>query len=168
MTELASGLVASEADRLAQAEALVRSYCGWHIAPPRTEDVSVNASYATTLTLPTLRLTAVSAVTEDGEAVTDDFDWTAAGILTRAWCRWSTAPVVVSLTHGYDEPPPEVTAVVQAVAQRAVDNPGSRPRDQVGPFAESYSQVGLNQAPAMALLDAEKEILDRYRIPPRP
>lgn len=168
MAELASSLVATEADRLAQAEALVRSYCGWHIAPSRTEDVTVAASFATTLTLPTLRLTAVSAVTEDAVAVTDDFTWTEAGVLTRPWFRWSSGPVVVSVTHGYDTPPPEVTAVVQAVAQRALDNPGSRPRDQVGPFAESFSQVGFNQAPALALLDAEKAILDRYKLPPRP
>lgn len=165
--ELAISLVATEADRLMQAESLVRGFCGWHIAPSRTESVTVDPSYAAALILPTLRLTSVTTVTEGGTPVTDEFTWTAAGILMRTYRFWTTGPVVVSLSHGYASPPPEVTAVVQAVAQRALDNPGSRPRGQVGPFADSFSQVGFNQAPALALLDAEKQILDRYRIPAR-
>lgn len=168
MADLAGSLVATEADRLDQAEALVRSYCGWHIAPPATEDIEVSASNSPILVLPTLKLTAVTGVTEDGTAVTDQFTWTSAGVLSRTYGGWTSGPVVVSVTHGYDPVPPEVTAVVQAVAQRAVDNPGSKPRVQDGPFSDTFSQSGFNQSPALALLDAEKAILDRYRLPPRP
>lgn len=170
MSELAVTLTPDETDRLLQAEALVRSHCGWHIAPSRTETMTLPASDGATLLLPSLMVTAVASVTIDGTALTaDEYTWTAAGVLKRSmgWC-WGSGTVVVAFTHGYDLAPPEVTAVVQAAAQRALDNPGSRPRDQVGPFAESYSQVGFNQAPALALLDAEKEILDRYKLPPRP
>lgn len=168
--ELATGLVATESERLLQAEALVRSYCDWHIAPSREETVTIRAWGGNTLALPSLYVTAIESVTEGGaELVRDDgYVWLApASSLARYSWGWDT-DVVVTFTHGYDEPPAEVTAIVQAVAQRALDNPGSRPRDQVGPFAESYSQVGFNQAPALALLDAEKSALARYRIPPRP
>lgn len=168
--ELAAGLVATEAERLLQAEALVRAYCGWHIAPSREETVTVHVFGGTYLPLPSLYVTEVSGVAEAGTALVldDGYAWlTPSSTLTRYSWGWD-ADVEVTFTHGYEAAPPEVSAIVQAVAQRAVDNPGSRPRDQVGPFAESYSQVGFNQAPALVLLDAEKEALSRYRIPPRP
>lgn len=166
--ELATSLAVTEADRLEAAESLVRGYCGWHIAPSYADqEVTLWPSGTSLLLLPSLHVTDVASVTEDGTEL-DDYQWTEAGVLTRGCWRWVTSPVVVTFTHGYDTVPPEVTAVVQAVAQRALDNPGSRPRAQDGPFADSYSQVGFNQAPALALLDAEKAILDRYKLPPRP
>lgn len=167
--ELAASLAVTEADRLLQAEALVRAYCGWHIAPLREDvEVTVRGDGGSVLMLPSLHVTAVTAVVQDGSTLVADTDytWSEAGVLTSYY--WGTGPVTVTFSHGYAAPPAEVTAVVQAVAQRALDNPGSRPRDQVGPFAESFSQVGFNQAPALALLDAEKDILSRYRIPSQP
>lgn len=164
--ELATSLTVSEADRLLQAEALVRTYCGWHIAPSRTENVTLSASNTSLLLLPSLHVTALSAVTEDGTSVAvDDYEWSPAGVITRT-SAWSTTPIVVSLTHGYASVPAEVAGVVVAVAQRAVDNPSSRTRRQVGPFADSYSQVG-DETPALVLLDAEKSALSHYKLPPR-
>lgn len=170
VAELATSLSSSEADRLEQAEALVRGYCGWHIAPSRAGvEHTFQAVASNVLLLPSLHVTAVTEITENGVALDPDgFSWTEAGVLTRGCWSWSTGPITVTFTHGYTTVPPEVVGVVQAVAQRAVDNPGSRPRAQAGPFADSYSQVGFNQAPALALLDAEKTILDRYKLPPRP
>lgn len=168
--ELATSLTATEADRLMQAEALVRSYCGWHIAPSRTDaEVTLKESCSAVLLLPSLNVTAVASVVEDGVTLTsDDYAWTAAGVLTRDCGRWASGDVVVTFTHGYVEVPAEVTAVVQAIAQRAVSNPGSLVRVQKGPFSDTYSQTGFNQSLPIALLDAEKSILDRYRLPPRP
>lgn len=166
MPDLATTLTATDAERLEQAEALVRGYCGWHIAPPREETVTLRGIRRAMLFLPSLYVTSVASVTDDGTALTveDDYTWSPVGVLTRVG-YWSTGEVVVSFTHGYADPPPEVTAVVQAVAQRAVDNPGSLVREQRGPFAETYSQVGFNQSIPLVLLDAEKETLRRYRIP---
>lgn len=168
--ELATTLTSTPEERLLQAEALVRSYCGWHIAPQRTDvQVTLPASTSPVLVLPSLHVSAVTSVTQDGVTVDPaDYSWSEAGVLTRTGWAWTTSPVVVTFTHGYAEVPAEVSAVVKAVAQRAVDNPGSRPREQAGPFADTYSQVGFNQAPAIALLDAEKAALDHYRLPPRP
>src|SRR5690348_6332029 len=124
--ELAASLTATEADRLLQAEALVRAFCGWHIAPSRTEVVTLAGTGGRTLTLPSLHVTAVASVTSDSDPAltTDDYDWSPAGVLTARTYPWSGRAIAVSLTHGYDTPPAEVTAVVQAVAQRALDNPG--------------------------------------------
>jgi hypothetical protein len=167
--ELATSLVATEADRLMQAEAVVRSYCGWHIAPSREDEVTFkSAPFTDSILLPSLHVTSIESVTEDGTTLidVDDYIWSANGVITRY--HWRTAPIVVAFTHGYEEPPADVTAIVQSVAQRAVNNPGSLVRTQDGPFSDTYSQTGFNQSLPIALLDAEKTILDRYKIPPRP
>ena len=168
--ELAGGLTATEADRLLQAEALVRSYCGWHIAPSRTAvELTLRPSYGTVVLLPSLMVTDVTSVVEDGTAlaVDDDFTWDENGVLTRLG-TWAADPIVITFDHGYNTPPADVTAIVQSVAQRGLDNPSSLVRVQKGPFADTYSQTGFNQSLPIALLDAEKEILDRYKLPPRP
>lgn len=185
--ELATTLTATDDQRLLQAEAVVRAYCGWHIAPERTDTTVVPwGTTATRVTLPTLRLVSVDAVRVDGvaldPAMTFPVSGTPDGVLTVhssqmwAWSMdpldlhglrttWTTAEV--DYTHGYAQPPAEVTAVVQAMASRAVVNPDSMTRVQKGPFADFHSQAGQNQSPAMGLLDAEKDLLAPYRLPAR-
>lgn len=165
--ELATSLASTEEERLEQAEALVRGFCGWHIASSRTETLSLRGpGYVNVLSLPSLYVTDVSTVTIDGTPLLldSDYAWSTAGILTHSG-YWGSGDVEVTLTHGYEFPPAEVTAIVQAVAQRAIDNPGSLVRKQVGPFSDSYSTTGANQVSTLSLLDAEKEALRRYRIP---
>jgi hypothetical protein len=119
------------------------------------------------LALPSLHVTAVTSVTSDGTTLmlTDDYTWSEAGILTGVSSWWSGASVVVVFTHGYSDPPPEVTAIVQAVAQRAIQNPGSLTRATKGPFTDVYSTTSQGEVATLALLDAEKATLRRYRIP---
>lgn len=171
--ELASGLTASEADRLMQAEALVRAYCGWHVAPVRSVELTLDGPGSDVLLLPTLRLVEVAELSEDGDLLdTESYEWSRYGWVRKSsghrayWTR-QLGGIVVRFTHGHDDPPAEVTGVVQAVAQRALDNPGSRPRDQVGPFGDTFSQTAFNQAPALGLLDSEKQALASYKLPPR-
>lgn len=159
--ELASTLASTEADRLFEAESFVRSECGWHIAPSRSETVTVDGSGTHTLALRTLHLTDVTAVTEDGETVNlADIEWSEAGFLVRDtfWTR-KRRGVTVEITHGYDTVPAEVTGLVKAIAQRAVDNPGARVRTQDGPFSDVFAE---------GLTDHEKAVLDRYRLPSLP
>lgn len=174
--ELAPTIEATADDRLLQAEAVVRAYCGWHIAPERTEVVVIDRpNGVAVLPLPSLHVTAITAVVQGGEDVlADDYTWTEGGLLHRApgylWGRttWGyDEPLAVTMTHGYEEPPPAVTAVVQAMATRAVQNPGSLVRTQVGPFSDTYSQTGFNQSLPLAMLAAEKELLAPYVLPKR-
>lgn len=166
--ELATSLSAAEAQRLEQAEALVRGFCGWHIAPSRTVTAAqICGTGDTVLLLPSLYVTNVSAVSDDTTALTveTDYTWSRSGVLTRKG-RWSTKLVTVTYVHGYAAVPAEVTAIVQAIAQRAINNPGSVVREQAGPFSATYSTTGANEVAMLALLDSEKETLRRYRIPP--
>lgn len=168
--ELAGGLVATEADRLLQAEALVRSYCRWHIAPSRTDTATVRAEGMASLMLPSLYVTDITSITDDGVALvlTTDYRWFADGIVDRVDALWGSGDVVIAFTHGYPDPPAEVTAVVQSVAQRAVDNPGSLVRQQVGQVSNIFSQNATSQALPLMLLDAEKAVLNAYRVPLMP
>lgn len=163
--ELATSLTSTDAERLEQAEGLVRSFCRWHIAPSRAATVTLRGTGSATLALPSLHVTDIESVTQDGTllAEDDDYTWSTAGVLTST-STWGTDEVVVVFTHGHADVPPEVAAIVQAVAQRAVDNPGSKPRAQDGPFSDTFSQSGFNQAPALHLLDGEKAALSHYRI----
>lgn len=168
--ELAETLTATEDERLLQAEALVRSYCGWHIAPSREETVVLHSWGGSFVALPSLYVTEVASVVEEGTELALDVDYawlTPSSSLARYPWRWDS-DVTVTFTHGYSAVPAEVTAIVQAIAQRAVDNPSSVLREQSGPFAVTYSQTGMNQTVVLSLLDAEKNILSRYRIPARP
>lgn len=165
MPELALTLNPSEMDRLEQAEALVRDFCGWHIAPVVTGAVYVLPTASAAILLPSTHVTAVS-VEYDGTTYVSgtDYDATDLGKVTRSDGYW-LAGTTVTFTHGYETPPRAVEAVVQAVAQRAVANPGSLVRQQIGPFSETYSTTGSGQVASLGLLDAEKEALRPYRIP---
>src|SRR5690349_614831 len=116
MADLAFDLVPTDEDRLDQAEALVRSYCGWHIAPTREDTYTVRTYASANIFLPSLHVTEVTSVTEAGTALAlgDEYLWLApSGIISRR-SRWANdAEVVVEFVHGFDEIPAEVTAVVQ-------------------------------------------------------
>jgi hypothetical protein len=160
MPELATTLTATDEERLEQAEALVRAYCGWHIAPSRTETVEVRGKGGRTLMLPSLHVTDVVSVTADETllVVEDDYVWTASGILDRGFYGcWSDVVVEVEMTHGYEEVPAEVTAAVQSLAQRMVDGTAGLTSKTIGPFSESYSGTVLSSS--------EMESLRGYRIP---
>lgn len=169
-TQLASYRDGDPALLLAAAEAAVRAYCGWHIAPVRTEDVVVNGSGGQVLGLPTMLLETVNTITEDGATVAvSDVSWSRVGYLhrTQPWTS-SLRGVTANITHGYDDVPAEVRAVVLSVAARAVVSPDGVVRQQVGGVSVTFSQNGFNVAGGVALLDHERAALDRYRLPEQP
>lgn len=168
--ELATTLTPTPDDRLLQAEALVRAFCDWHIAPVRAQALVVKKGPGSAvLVLPSLQIATLTSVTDDGTVIDPaDFQDYTDGLLTHPTGCWSTGRIEVVVTHGFETPPPDVTAVVQAVAQRAVQNPGSLVRKQVGPFGDTYSQTAFNQSVPLALFDGEKDQLRPYRVSPRP
>lgn len=152
-----------------QATALVRRYCGWHVTPSVTETVTVDGSGYAFQPLPSLCVTNVASVTEDGALLDSTaYEWSNVGHLWRAW-PWSGRyrAIVVAMTHGFADAP-EVATVIMAVASRAQKAPDGVTRSQVGQVSETLTQFAFNQAGGLVMLDAEKLILDRYRLPPRP
>lgn len=152
---------------VAAAEGAVRSYCGWHIAPSTSETVVVDGSGGYTQQLPTLHLTAVSAVTEvDADGVPQTIDlvdvqWSQVGYLWRP-SVWTSRlrGISVEITHGHDVVPAGVQAVVLDLAEHLANTRGGTTNDQAGPFSAQYAQQQMTPLHTM--------VLDAYRIPGAP
>jgi len=152
---------------LAAAEAAVRAYCGWHVAPLKTETVKVWSAGDRSVLLPSLHVTEVQSVTVDGEPV-EDYSWTSDGILRGVR---ECGPVEVALTHGHAADSTAgvlLSSIILATAARAKSSPSGLMRAQVGQVSETYSQTAANQAGGVALLSSETNLLTPYKIPPRP
>lgn len=156
---------------LREAEAVVRAYCGWHIAPARTQTLTLDGSGGAVLALPTLHLTAVTSVTEeDADVDLTTIEWSEAGYLWRA-AGWTPARrgVVVTMTHGHAETPVEVQAVVLAVASRAASAPATAVRrESAGPFTRDLGPNADGSLGGVVLTALEQRILDRHRVPAEP
>jgi hypothetical protein len=143
---------------LEAAAGAVRSTAGWHIAPEVTETLTVESHGGTRLVLPTMYVTAITAVrhvAEDGtETELTTFRWRPEGVLIRS-CDWPCGAIEVDLTHGYEECPPELWPIVAAEARKASSDKRVRSISR-GPFSESYFD------------DSVDPTLARYSLPPRP
>lgn len=148
---------------IATACGTVRAYCGWHVAPQAFEMVTVDGSGGTVQFLPTLHLTELRSITNDGVAV-ESPEWSTAGMVRGA--RWTSKwrGVVADITHGYDMCPDEILGVVASLASAGMA--GMPQNMQAGPFGMNSSPY--QQAGASALSPAQRAVLDRYKLPPRP
>lgn len=170
----------TEAEATSRAEAAVRAYLGWHLAPERSETLTLDGPGSPVLLLPTLRVSAIASVTESGTLVaSDDYEWSASGVVRRkssssypssTWGpRWTSAlrGVEVELTHGFEEMPLDVTAIIERLAARATEaSKGSAVLSQVGQVAYAIGADGAPLSGALSILD--REVLGRYKLPPRP
>lgn len=143
-------------------EALIRSYCGWHVAPVRTETLTVDGSGGTIQPLPTLHVVAVDAVENDGVAVAD-VEWSESGFLRGRWTS-KLRGVTVTLTHGYVTWPAEIEACAArlAAAERIALTGGGQV--SIGAVRVAGPQLQSGTPPLDPYVAA---ILDRYRLPPR-
>lgn len=136
------------------AEAMVQEYCGWHIAPSRTETLTINGVDGPKLLLPTLKVTAITSISENGVVLSPAaYVWSESGMVEKLWGWWTWKPraIQVTLTHGYDQCPLGVREVVRHLAE---SGPGAAPvaTAQVGQVRVTYSQP----TPSLAALEAYK------------
>jgi hypothetical protein len=165
----------SQADAIERAEAEVRAYCGWHIAPQREDTLTLDGPGGPLLVLPSLHVVSVTSVAENGvELDPEGYAWSAAGVVRRTssaatWngsCGWTSdyRAVVITMTHGYAEMPLDVQAVIDRLTARSTDDPSQY--SQVGAVAYATGADGLPVSGSLTTLD--RMVLDRYRLPPRP
>lgn len=170
----------SQADATARAEAEVRAYCGWHIAPEQTETLTLDGPGGPLLVLPSLHVVSVTSVAENGvELDPAGYAWSAAGVVRRTssaatwngyygpgWTGWTDTlrGIAVTLTHGYASMPLDVQSVIDRLAARSVEDPSQY--SQVGAVAYATGADGLPASGSLTALD--QAVLDRYRLPPRP
>lgn len=156
-----------ETDRqLDAALAAARTYCGWHVTPVLTaQTFTLDGPGGRTLVLPTLKLTALTSVTEDGIALTlTDLHWSSRGLIAKKdggfWSSMFGAITVVG-AHGYAAAD-DFESVVLAAIDRGAFSPDTGPR-VIGPF--QYSEP----APAgAAFTPMERLVLDRYALEATP
>lgn len=149
------------------ATSAIRGYCGWHIAPSITETRALDGSGATVQMLPTLHLTEIVSITEDGTAVDlADVDWSQSGYLTRRGRLWTRIErgLVVEFTHGHADIPAEIKSVALGIATRTQDPASNARGETFGPFGVQYATHGDGSAGGVSLSQQEISILSRYRI----
>lgn len=147
------------------ADAIIRNYCGWHIAPVVEETLILDGSGSRRLALPSLRVVGVSSLSVNGAAVTD-YSWSQDGWLTLPHGSFFPAEdraVVVTLEHGYSYAP-ELLQVRRGITARTAMSPaGNVVSQRAGSQSVTFGSVG-GEVLGAALLNQEKELLAKYRL----
>jgi len=132
----------------------VRTLCGWHIAPSVEEVLTVDGPGGRVLILPTLWVTAITAIVDDGVTLpaTNAYTWGVSGVVRRIdGGFWSTKQraIAVSLSHGYPACPPAVRREVARVAAAPAGGPVALTSGQLGQLQVSYGAPSID-VPAIA------------------
>jgi hypothetical protein len=160
---------------LQRAYAAVRNYCGWHVSPVRAGDVvTLDGPCSPLLSLPTLQLTALTTVVEDGVTLdVTKLSWSARGLVTKKTgsCWWSCnyRSIVVTMTHGYavaldfDQAVLSVVNEISSSALTGVGASGAVKRDKVDDTEREWfdSTVAMQAA-----IGNVSNLLAQYRILP--
>lgn len=153
-------------DQAAAALQVVQDYCRWHVFPSTTETLTLDGPYQFVLMLPSLLVTDVTTVIEDGTTLVEgaDYEWSEIGILRRLGdTPWTgkLRGLSVTLTHGYASEPDALAAVVERVAARGSSDGGTV--RQVGQVAYATTRDGVGVGGTLTA--ADKAQLAPYRIP---
>lgn len=139
----------------------VQAYCGWHIAPSRSEAVRVEGDGGRVILLPSLHVTDATEVRDESGKVVTGWKVRENGV---ARGRWRCHELYeFDIVHGYDAMPGEVTDIIAELDGRG---PGGGALVQVGQVRYATGSDGAPVGGSLTL--AQKAILDRYKLPPRP
>ena len=153
--------------QLDAALAAARTYCGWHVSPSMADvELTLDGPGDRLLVLPTLKLTELSEVSEDGvELNLAELHWSARGLIAkRGGTYWSAlfGSITVIFSHGYSSAPDFESVVLSAIDRGGFISESS-PR-VIGRFR--YTDA---LAPAgSAFTGMERMVLDRYSLERRP
>lgn len=153
--------MSSPAPEVTPGLAAVRAWCGWHIAPKRAETLEVEGQGGRVLLLPSLHVEAVSEIRNEATTVITGYKARSNGVVRGCWREHDLYSV--TLTHGYEEMPAELLAIVNRLDAEGV---GARAASSqsTGPFAQSFgSSTDLESQPVSA-----RAVIARYALPPRP
>lgn len=142
----------------------IEHFCGWHIAPVRTETLILDGPQSPVLQIPSLMVRDVVSVTENGKPVDpDEYDWSPDGLLARRGRSWTGRyrGVVVELEHGYEQVPGDLIATVAKLVARADAAPAGETSIRIGERSAAYESSRVTQ---VAPLSGEVAVLDRYRV----
>lgn len=149
--------------QLNAALAAARRYCGWHVTPVLTSTaITVDGPGQKFLVLPTLNLTAVSAVVENGVSLNvATIGWSVRGILVKTDNSWWTegfSNITATVSHGYATADDFESVVFSAIDRGGFTIGGSA--RVIGPFQFSDPAGGAGQL----FTSSERAILDSYKL----
>lgn len=153
--------MSSPAPEVTPGLAAVRSWCGWHVAPSKTETVKVEGAGSRVVLLPSLKVTDCTEVRDESGSVVDVAGWRVRenGVARGSWRRHELYEF--DITHGYDDMPDELQAIVSQIDTAGV---GSTLKGRnAGPYSESYGAADLESQPISV-----RAVVSRYQLPPRP
>lgn len=159
---------AETARLLAAALAAARRYCGWHVTPVLTaQAVTLDGPGSPLLVLPTLHLTAVTELSENGVDLDVDtaIRWSTRGLVrktNRGWWSGEFGAITAKITHGY-EAAVDWQAAVLSLCDRWSDLPAGGEPKVIGPF-----QYETRAAAGEAFTATERYVLDMYALEPAP
>jgi hypothetical protein len=169
--DLAAWQAGTQSFFLEAACAEVRKFCGWHIAPSVTvTDKVCWFGQGDLVMLGSTHVTEISEVTVEGTALTAGCDYTwqepkgwlrihPTSLQVAYWPGWEPN-ALVSFTHGYEETPADVKAVIFEVVATAMELPASNATR----FATMQYNFELNPDIGVALSETQKTRLGRYRL----
>jgi hypothetical protein len=152
---------------LARSLAEARRWCGWHVCPVITSEVTLDGPGGLLLRLPTLRVVEITALTEAGVQLDlDVLEWSQIGLVRKlSGACWTPrfSGVMVNLSHGFDESEAaDFEAAVLSVADRkSLAAAGGAPT-VVGPFRWGGSEDKATGGTAFT--STELSILEQYRL----
>lgn len=161
------------APNIKSASAAVRNYCGWHVFPSAScemtvlmNDKRVSRNGSDLLVqLPAAFVTEVESVTVDGETYMATCETN--GIL-RIYdvCFYSRyAPIEVTYTAGVDKDSmAELKELIASRVTHATASSNGITSEAAGGVSVTYNANWVNNASATALPDSSKEVLSPYRV----
>ena len=153
-------------EALTAASAVIRDYCGWVIGPLIEETLYLEGPDSGVLSLPTLNLVQLVALSQNGTAVSlDDVRATRGGIVrarTPFVDRYGT--IVATIRHGLDPVPAPIVDLTLQMAARALGSPLGVVREQSLVANVTWSTTAAGVAGGTVILEHERAVLAPYRI----
>lgn len=155
---------------LAAVSRSIRRRAGWHIAPAVTAHTLVlDGPGGTVLSLPTLSLVTLTALTEAGTVIdpaTGVYLSRATGLVKkRDGSSWTSnyGEIVVTMDHGEEEVP-ELADLALRLAARGLASPMGATREQAGALSVNWSMVTQGVAAGITPTADERSLMDSYRL----
>ena len=156
---------------LAAALAVARKHCGWQVNLVSEQQVMVDSPGGKVLSLPTLNLVSLDAVSEDGADVdvsTLRYSTRTASVTKKSGASWKPGlgVVEVTMTHGYEDPADFHQAVLTMVDRMSTIPAVAGQRDSSGLSRKKVDDVEYEWfATAQPILDDQiQSLLAPYRL----
>lgn len=151
---------------------IIRAYARWHITPIITETLTLDATGTQTINLPTLRLLEVERLEYAGQEIDPaGFEFSDAGLIRvgKTALPSRLGGIKATIRHGYDPKEcAEIFQIAQALAERIQIGNASQGvvQQTTGPFSMRFGTIAGGVPVSQALLlEPEKQVLARYRLP---